>query len=256
MNPTMWVANAAVGLLAGIAANVALERVGRESAPPGPDESAGPQASSGNSPTPPTPLPLERARRSTGSRLLVGLTAAVLSLAVVARLADLELLAAAPAYLWFAAVGSALTVIDVECKRLPNVLVVPSYPIVFACLTVASAITGEWPALGRAAVGAAVLFVFYLVLALIHPAGMGFGDVKLAGVIGALLAYLSYGVLVVGALQAFVLAAVAGVALLLTRRGRLGTTIPFGPYMIGAAFAAVLGADALVDAYLQWSGAA
>jgi len=41
-----------------------------------------------------------------------------------------------------------------------------------------------------------------------------------------------------------------------TRRGRIGTTIPFGPYMIAAALIAVLAADPLARAYLDWVGAA
>lgn len=187
-------------------------------------------------------------------RLVVMLSTAALFVVLTARLTALDLLPALPAYLWFAAVGTALTVIDIDCKRLPNFLVLPSYPAVFALLAVAAAVQDDWPALLRAAVGAAALFGFYLVLALIYPAGMGFGDVKLAGVVGAVLAYLSYGVLLIGAMLAFVLAAVAGIALLVTRRGRIGTTIPFGPYMIAAAIVAIVAAEPLARAYLSSTG--
>ncbi|WP_430331999.1 prepilin peptidase [Rhodococcus sp. ACT016] len=181
------------------------------------------------------------------------LSTTALFVALALRLAYIDLLPALPAYLYFVAVGVALTVIDIACKRLPNSLVLPSYPAVFALLTLAAAVQGDWPALLRAAVGAIALFGFYFVLALSYPAGMGFGDVKLAGVIGALLAYLSYGHLLIGAMLAFVLAAVAGAALLISRRGRVGTTIPFGPYMIAAALIAVVATEPLARAYLNWT---
>ncbi|NKS63757.1 prepilin peptidase [Rhodococcus hoagii] len=253
---------ALLGILAGAFANTAIDRVRLETA----------CAESNATPSGPTaPLPsttsavatriavidtLKRRRDTSARRVLVELATALLFVAITLRLVALDLLPAAPAYLWFAAVGIALAVIDIDCKRLPNFLVVPSYPIVFTCLTAGSVITGDWSALLRAAIGAAVLFGFYFVLALIYPAGMGFGDVKLAGVIGAVLAYLSYGTLLVGAFLAFLVAALVGLIILVTRRGRIGTTIPFGPYMIAAAVVAILAADPLARAYVDWAGAA
>ncbi|MBM4586651.1 prepilin peptidase [Rhodococcus hoagii] len=253
---------ALLGILAGAFANTAIDRVRLETA----------CAESNATPSGPTaPLPsttsavatriavfdtLKRRHDTSARRVLVELATALLFVAITLRLVALDLLPAAPAYLWFAAVGIALAVIDIDCKRLPNFLVVPSYPIVFTCLTAGSVITGDWSALLRAAIGAAVLFGFYFVLALIYPAGMGFGDVKLAGVIGAVLAYLSYGTLLVGAFLAFLVAALVGLIILVTRRGRIGTTIPFGPYMIAAAVVAILAADPLARAYVDWAGAA
>ena len=91
----------------------------------------------------------------------------------------------------------------------------------------------------------------YLVLALIHPAGMGFGDVKLAGVLGAALGYLSYLALVIGAFVGFVLGAVLGLALILSRRGSRKSAIPFGPFMIAGALLAVFAAEPLGRGYLR-----
>ncbi|PTR26516.1 leader peptidase (prepilin peptidase)/N-methyltransferase [Rhodococcus sp. OK519] len=250
---------AILGILAGTFANRAIDRVRFETAQ-GADEPS--EEVRGYSPAPATSAriavldTLIRPRDTSARHVLVELSTALLFVAVTLRLAALDLLPAAPAYLYFAALGVALTVIDIDCKRLPNFLVVPAYPILFVCLTAASVILNDWPALLRAAIGAIVLFGFYLVLALIYPAGMGFGDVKLAGVIGAVLAFISYGTLLVGAFLAFLLAAVVGVILLAGRRSRIGTTIPFGPYMIAAAIVAILAADPLARAYLRWSGAA
>ena len=86
------------------------------------------------------------------------------------------------------------------------------------------------------------MFAFYFALVFAYPAGMGFGDVKLAGVLGALMGYLSWSALIVATFGAFLLGAIVGVALIVTSRGGRKTAIPFGPFMI---------AFALITVYLQ-----
>jgi leader peptidase (prepilin peptidase)/N-methyltransferase len=154
-----------------------------------------------------------------------------------------------PALLYLAAAGVALAAIDLELHRLPNAIVVPSYPVVAVLLTAAAWWSGDWWALGRAAIGAAVLFGFYLLLVLIYPAGMGWGDVKLAGVLGGVLAFVSWSALVVGAFAGFVFGAVVAVAAIAARRGNGKTALPFGPFMLlGVIGGVVFGAD-IASAY-------
>ena len=143
----------------------------------------------------------------------------------------------------------ALALIDLDVKRLPNVIVLPSYPVLAALLAIAAGVHGDWSALARAAIGGAVLFAVYFALAFAYPAGMGFGDVKLAGLLGAVLAYLSWRVLVVGAFGGFVLGAVVGVVVLATGRGGRKTALPFGPFMIAGALIAIFAGSSIADAY-------
>ncbi len=89
-----------------------------------------------------------------------------------------------PAFLYFAAIAVALSLIDIDTKRLPNVITLPSYAVGGALLLLPAVIDGSWDGYLRAWVGALALFAFYFLLAFIYPAGMGFGDVKLAGLIG------------------------------------------------------------------------
>jgi leader peptidase (prepilin peptidase)/N-methyltransferase len=182
--------------------------------------------------------------------LLTGLLFA----AVTWRILDLDLGPAIAAYLFFVAIGIALTMIDIDHKRLPNKIVLPSYVAVAGLLTMASAGTGDWSALARAGVGAAGLYAFYYVLAFAYPAGMGFGDVKLAFILGGVLAYLSWKTFAVGAFGGFLLGAVGGIALMAARRGTRKSEIPFGPYMILAAAIAIFAANPLADAYLNLVG--
>jgi leader peptidase (prepilin peptidase)/N-methyltransferase len=159
--------------------------------------------------------------------------------------------AALPAFLYLGAIGIALAVIDLDVKRLPNAITLPSYVVVPALLGVAVVVDGDASAWVRAMLGGAVLYAFYFLLALVYPAGMGFGDVKLAGILGMYLGWLGWGVLVVGAFLGFLLGGTIGVALMASRRATRKSEIPFGPSMLGGVLVAVLAGQALADAYFS-----
>ncbi len=180
---------------------------------------------------------------------LVELMTGLLFVAVSIRLAQLDLLAALPAYCYFTAMGVALSVIDIDHRRLPDVIVLPSYALIAILLLAASAITGDWWALARAGIGGVGLFGFYFLIILIHPAGMGSGDVKLAGLVGTVLGYLSFTGLIIGAFGGFLLGSVVGVAVLAAGRGTRKTALPFGPFMIAAALASIFLAAPLGQLY-------
>jgi leader peptidase (prepilin peptidase)/N-methyltransferase len=153
-----------------------------------------------------------------------------------------------PAYLYLAAIGVALTLIDLDVHRLPDPIVLPSFVVLAALLALASWTEHDWPALLRALVGGIVLLTFYAVLAVAWPGGMGWGDVKLAGLLGASLGWLGWGALVVGAFGAFFLGGLFSILLMALRRAGRRTGIPFGPWMVaGAAVGLAVGEQA-------WSG--
>ena len=185
---------------------------------------------------------------------LVELATGLLFAAMTLRILHLDLNAAVPAYLYFVAIGVALTMIDIDHKRLPNNIVLPSYAVLAVLLTIATGYSGDWDALLRAGIGAAGLFAFYFVIAYAYPAGMGLGDVKLAFILGGVLAYLSWKTFAVGSFGGFVLGALGGIALMAARRGDRKTAIPFGPYMIVAAVLALFIAHPVANAYLHLLG--
>jgi leader peptidase (prepilin peptidase)/N-methyltransferase len=180
---------------------------------------------------------------------LVELITALLFIAITIQLADLDLLEALPAYLFFAAVGIALTAIDLDVKRLPNAIVYPTYVVLAVLLTGASVLIGSFEPLLRAGVGAIALFACYFALVMISPRGMGLGDVKLSGVIGAVLGFVSYPALVIGAFAAFVIGGVVGVGLIIVRHATGKTEVPFGPSMVAGALLAIFASVPLADAY-------
>jgi leader peptidase (prepilin peptidase)/N-methyltransferase len=158
------------------------------------------------------------------------------------------------AYLYFAAFSVALAMIDLDTHRLPNVIVLPGYGVGSVLLLVASVLSGDYYHLLPALVGAVGLGLFYLVTALIYPGGMGFGDVKLAGVIGLFLGWQGWAQLAVGALAAFILGGVFAVALVITRRAKRTTAVPFGPWMLLGAWVAVFFGAPLFSSYVNIFG--
>jgi len=152
---------------------------------------------------------------------------------------------ALPAYLYLAAVSVALALIDIDTHRLPNAIVLPSYPVGIALLSLASwnpGGAGDWPALVRALVGGGALYAAYFLLMAVYPPGMGFGDVKVAGLCGLFLGWVGWGALVVGWFAAFLLGGVFSIGLLVAGRAGRKSGIPFGPWiLLGAAVGIVVG---------------
>ena len=153
---------------------------------------------------------------------------------------------ALPAFLYLAAIALTLALIDLDTRRLPNVIVLPSYPAALALLALGTWNPGgvaDWSALVRAVLAGGALFGVYFVLMVIYPAGMGFGDVKLAGVVGLYLGWIGWGTVVVGWFAAFLLGGAFAIGLLIAGRATRKTGIPFGPWiLLGAAVGLVAGA--------------
>lgn len=114
-----------------------------------------------------------------------------------------------------------LSCYDIRQHRLPNWLTLPAAVMV----PVVAGAAGRGPA---ALTGAAVLAGVYLLVHLIAPAGMGAGDVKLAGALGALTGAFGPDVWVLAAVAAPLLTGLWGLAVV---RGGRGTRVPHGPAM-------------------------
>ncbi|MFB6772993.1 prepilin peptidase [Streptomyces sp. NPDC056337] len=143
-------------------------------------------------------------------------------------------------WLLLAPPGVLLAVVDLRVRRLPDPLTLPLAGAAVAFLGLAALVpehAGEWT---TALLGALALGAGYLVLFLINPAGMGFGDVKLALTAGAVLGWYGWPTLMLGTFAGFLLGAFYGGALLVARRAGRKTAIPFGPFLIAGAFLGVL----------------
>ena len=154
------------------------------------------------------------------------------------------------AYLYLAAVSVVLAVIDHTTHTLPDRVVLPSYLIGGTLLAGASLVRDDPGGLLGGVLGLVVLWSLYFLLAVLSPSGMGFGDVKLAGLLGLYLGWLGWGALLIGAVGAFVFGGSFAIVLLATRRVPRTAGIPFGPWMLAGAWAGILAGPALWEAYL------
>jgi leader peptidase (prepilin peptidase)/N-methyltransferase len=145
-----------------------------------------------------------------------------------------------PAFLLLAILGVQLARIDLAHHLLPNPLVLTLLVAGLALLFLGSSATAEWAELLRAAAGAAVLFVVFLILALISPNGIGMGDVKLAAPVGLYLGYLGWSHLFYGGALGFVLGGILSVVLIRLKHANLRSEVAFGPSMLAAALGTVL----------------
>lgn len=155
------------------------------------------------------------------------------------RMGDLAGWAALPAYLFFAWLAVALVWIDFDVHRLPDGLVLPAYPALIVLLACASLGAGDWGRMLDALIAMAALYALYFVMAMISPSSLGFGDVKLSGLIGLALGWLSLGTALFGLLAGFVAGGVIALGMLLAQRAGLRSHIAFGPAMIAGAVIAL-----------------
>jgi leader peptidase (prepilin peptidase)/N-methyltransferase len=134
----------------------------------------------------------------------------------------------------------AVTVTDLERRIVPNIIIVPALAIALVVQTVRDP-SVEWILASVAAGG------FYFVAALVYPAGIGMGDVKLAAFLGAWL-----GTPVIVAIFCASLLAMVPALVIVARQGKKARKvgIPYAPFLAGGGVIALFFGDAIMDWWL------
>jgi leader peptidase (prepilin peptidase)/N-methyltransferase len=169
--------------------------------------------------------------------IVEAVTAAAFVAVALARGVDSDLFLELP----FAAMLVAVAAIDLEHRIVPNRIVVPA--AIFGLVVAALVERGQLPEL---LIAGAAAFTALLAAALAYPAGMGMGDVKLAGIMGLYL-----GAAVAPALLA-AFAAGAGVGgAIIAREGASARkrALPFAPFMALGGLVGLLAGPELVHLY-------
>ncbi|WP_051068600.1 prepilin peptidase [Nocardioides sp. Iso805N] len=196
--------------------------------------------------------PLERMLRAEGPResyvqvgalpglaLWSALVGVVVNLAVGLRLGDHP-------YTWVIAllmpVLILLAVVDWRTRLLPRVVVLPVTAVLIGLTLVEWLVTRDTDVLVRTLVAMVVARSVFWVLWFIRRAGMGFGDVRLAALLGLVLGRLGWNQWLLGLYGGLVLFGIFGLTLTVVRRDRatLRKAYPFGPFMIGGTVLGVL----------------
>jgi leader peptidase (prepilin peptidase)/N-methyltransferase len=167
------------------------------------------------------------------------LTALLLGALLPGALALTGLRPATVALAWAAGAGVVLGAVDLAVHRLPDRVTYPAYAVCAVALTVDAAVLGSWGALVRGLVAAAATFAVASLLAAAVPAGLGFGDVKLLALLGLVLGWAGWGVLLAGVFLGLLTGALVSMVLLATRRAGWRTAIPFGPPLLAGAVLAL-----------------
>ncbi|MEE8331617.1 MAG: prepilin peptidase [Acidimicrobiia bacterium] len=155
-----------------------------------------------------------------------------------------------PAYWWFVGVSLVLILTDLDHHRIPNAILYPGVVVGVVLLAIGAAVDGDLGSLGRGAGGGLAYFGFLFVVALVAKGGLGFGDVKLAVLLGLFTAYQSWGILAVSVFAAVFLGGLVAVGLLVAGRKGRKDVIPFGPPMVVGAYVALVVGEQIADWYV------
>jgi leader peptidase (prepilin peptidase)/N-methyltransferase len=136
----------------------------------------------------------------------------------------------------------ALAFIDLDQLLLPKRIFYPTALLVGGALVGAAAADGSWRRLGVAAACAAGAFLVFFAMHVASPNGLGFGDVRLAPLIGGALGWVGARYALLGFITGAFLGAVIGMALIALRRHGRRDPLPFGVFLaLGAVVALPLG---------------
>lgn len=150
---------------------------------------------------------------------------------------------------FYACLFIVISVIDLEHGLILNKVV---YPGMVVALLLA---LYPWPWLNQsmgmrianAAIGGAIGFVIFLLIALVSRGGMGWGDVKLAALIGLAT---SFPLVFVAVIMAAIVGGIVAVALVIAKRRKRRETIPFGPFLALAGMVTLLWGSNILTWYL------
>jgi leader peptidase (prepilin peptidase)/N-methyltransferase len=148
-----------------------------------------------------------------------------------------------PLAAFYTSVLLVLAMIDLQHKLILNVIV---YPVAIIALIVGFFIP-EFD-IYKGVLGGAIGFAVLLLPGLISRGGMGWGDIKLAALIGLMVGYpVVFPALFIG----IIIGGIAALVLLVTRKKTRKDFIPFGPSLAAGAFIALVYGKVILDWYLS-----
>jgi len=156
--------------------------------------------------------------------------------------------------IFYACLFIIIFVIDLEQGLILNKVVYPS--MVVALLL--SLLPQSWltqtiwltqvikPGIASAALGGGIGFALFLLIAIVSRGGMGWGDVKLAALIGLAT---GFPLVLLAIIMGAILGAIAAVALMIVKKRKFKQTIPFGPFLALAAMVTLLWGSYILSWY-------
>ncbi|MDP9460805.1 MAG: A24 family peptidase [Actinomycetota bacterium] len=171
--------------------------------------------------------------------LRVGVTVLLLAALLAGGLLFSGMRPAALAFAWAAGAAVVLGSVDLLAHRLPDRVSYPAYAVCVVAFALDAAVLGAEGPLLRALAASAVAFTGGAAAAALSPEGLGFGDVKLLGLLGLVLGWAGWGVLLAGVFLGLVAGGAVSLLLVAGRRAGWRTALPFGPPLLAGAVLAL-----------------
>lgn len=156
------------------------------------------------------------------------------------------------ALLYLMSISVALTMIDLDVKRLPNKIVYPSYVVIISLFSMSALLNNDFVNLMWAFIGLFMMLTVYFIMFVVKPGGMGFGDVKLAGLLGFVLMWFSWQSFVIGFFSAYFFAGfyILVATLFMKKKMTRKTQVPFGPWMFLGTWTGIYFGETIINWYL------
>jgi leader peptidase (prepilin peptidase)/N-methyltransferase len=149
---------------------------------------------------------------------------------------------------WFGGAAVVLAGVDQRCHRLPDRVTHPAAVVCAVVLAADAAVTGHWAAWLRAAAAAGLAFGLATAVRLVSPRALGGGDATLLGLLGLVLGWAGWGVLMGGVFAGLLIGALGSVLLIALGRAGWRSGVPFGPPLVVGAYVALSVAGPLLPA--------
>jgi leader peptidase (prepilin peptidase)/N-methyltransferase len=150
---------------------------------------------------------------------------------------------------FYACLFIVIFVVDLEQGLILNKVVYPGMVVALLLALLPRPWLTQWIVTGiaNAAIGGAIGFALFLLIAIVSRGGMGWGDVKLAALIGLATGFpLVFFSVIMGA----ILGGIVAVALVISKKRKRRQTIPFGPFLAVAAMITLLWGSNIMSWYL------
>ena len=153
---------------------------------------------------------------------------------------------AVPAYLALFGGLVALSWIDVERMLLPKAIIYPVSVLVAALLLLPAGVYGAWHSYWVAWTFAGGWFLLFYLMWFASPRLLGYGDVRLAPVLGLSLGWLGWRYVVLGFFAANLIGALIGIGLIVAKKAERQSRVPYGVFLaLGTALAVFCGPEVL-----------
>lgn len=157
-------------------------------------------------------------------------------------------------FLSFAFVGIFITLIDLDSRRIPSEAVFSGLIVVLLGVLGYQIASGDSSRSVSGLASMAIYFIVYFLLWLFRPGAIGYGDVRLAGLTGLVLGWVSVETAILGFFLPWFLAMIWLIPSIVKKEKNSKTAIPFGPWMILGTLVAIVFGDILIGYYLRLGG--